>query len=433
MRHTPFESWFLKVLWSLVFASLGFPAAHAVEWSHIAGPNHNRQTTEKVAAGWAAGGPRKVWEISTGGGFSSFVTGGGRAYTVVPIEKVETVIAVDRKTGQQLWQTPMGPTGYRNGGEKGAPGNEGVDGPRATPVFAQNRVFVFGGRFDLYALDAETGRVLWKHELIREFGGKEIVWSNAASPLVIGDRVLVAGGGEGQSYLAFRADTGAVIWKSGNDRPTHSTPILTTIHGKEQALFMAERGIVSLDPADGRELWHHPFPHRTSTAASPVVWQDVVNCAAAYGVGGAACKVVRKGETWETEELWRSPGNDTAAHWSTAIALNGYLYGHYGHRDFAQNSVKCIDIRTGKIQWEQPGFGPSQLILAGDRLLATTDAGDIVMIEPNPTAYRELSRTKGITGKVWASPALSDGQLLLRSTSKGVCLEVAALTRTSSL
>jgi outer membrane protein assembly factor BamB len=234
---------------------------------------------------------------------------------------------------------------------------------------------------------------------------------------------LVAGGGSNQSYLAFRADNGQVLWKTGSDRPTHSTPILATIHGKEQAIFMAERGVVSRDPADGRELWHYPFPYRTSTAASPVVWQNIVNCAAAYGVGGGACQVKRTGETWEVTELWRSPGNDTAAHWSTAVAHDGYLYGLYGHRDFAKNAFKCIDIRTGKILWQEPGFGPSQVIMAGGRLVATTDYGQLVLIEPTPTAYRELARIDAIKGKVWASPAFSDGQLLLRSTTKGLCLE----------
>ncbi|HUR57928.1 MAG TPA: PQQ-binding-like beta-propeller repeat protein, partial [Opitutaceae bacterium] len=176
------------------------------------------------------------------------------------------------------------------------------------------------------------------------------------------------------------------------------------------------------DPADGRELWHYPFPYRTSTAASPVAWGDVVNCAAAYGVGGGACEVKLKGDAWEVTELWRSPGNETAAHWSTAVVHDGYLYGIYGHRDFGANSVKCIDIRTGKVQWEKPGFGPSQVIMAGDRLLATTDAGEAVLIDPKPTAYRELARAKVIEGKVWASPAVSDGHVFLRSTSKGVCL-----------
>jgi outer membrane protein assembly factor BamB len=181
---------------------------------------------------------------------------------------------------------------------------------------------------------------------------------------------------------------------------------------------------VARDPADGRELWHYPFPYRTSTAASPVVWNDIVNCAAAYGVGGGACQVTRSGDKWDVTELWRSPGNEVAAHWTTAVAHDGHLYGIYGHRDFAKNAFKCVDIRTGKVKWEQPGFGPSQLIMAAGRLVATTDYGDLVLIDPSPSAFRELARKKVINGKVWASPAISDGQLLLRSTREGVCLEL---------
>ena len=403
-------------------------SSHAAEWSHLMGARHDRKTSESVDPAVVSGTLRRVWEIPAGGGFSSFVTGNGKAFTVLPTnvegKSRETAVALDRKTGKTLWQAPMGETGYRNGGERGAEGNDGGDGPRATPVFSQNRVFVFGGKFDLYALDSETGRVLWKRDLIKDHGGREITWSNAATPLIVGDRVLVAGGGDNQTYLAFRADNGEVLWKSGTDRATHSTPVLATIHGKQQALFMVERGLVSRDPADGRELWHYPFPYRTSTAASPVVWNDIINCAAAYGVGGGACQVKRTGEQWEVTELWRSPGNDVAAHWSTAVVHEGYLYGIYGHRDFAKNSFKCVDIKTGKIQWEKPGFGPSQVIMAGGRLVATTDFGDLVLIEPTPASFRELARKKVIEGKVWASPAVSDGQLLLRSTTKGVCLQL---------
>lgn len=403
-------------------------SAIAADWSHIMGSRFDRKTTEAVDPASVSGALRRVWEIPAGGGFSSFVTGNGKAYTVLPInvdgKSRETVVAVDRKTGKTVWQTPMGETGYRSGGERGAEGNDGGDGPRATPVFSQNRVFVFGGKFDLHALDSETGRTIWKRDLIKEFGGNEIVWSNAATPLVVGDRVLVFGGGKDQTYLAFRTDNGEVLWKTGTDRATHSTPVLATIHGKEQALFMVERGLVSRDPMDGRELWHYPFPYRTSTAASPVVWGDIINCAAAYGVGGGACQVKRSGDKWDVTELWRSPGNEVAAHWTTAVSHDGYLYGIYGHRDFAKNSFKCVDIRTGKVQWEKPGFGPSQVIMAGGRLVATTDYGDLVLIEPNPSAFRELARKKVIEGKVWASPAVSDGQLLLRSTTKGVCLQL---------
>jgi outer membrane protein assembly factor BamB len=403
------------------------PAAGA-EWSHIAGPAHDRKTTESVPTTWPSGGPRKVWEISANGGFSSFVTGDGLAYTVVSARGTgsrETVIAVDRKTGKTLWETPLGTARYAQGGDRGVRGNDGGDGPRATPVFADDRLFVFGANFDLYALEAATGKIIWKRDLIREFGGSALHWQNAASPLVMGDRVLVAGGGRNQAYLAFRTDNGEVLWKAGTDRATYSTPILATIHGKAQAIFMAERGIVSRDPVDGRELWHYPFPYRTATAASPVVWNDIVHCTAGYGVGGAACRVTRKGDTWDVTELWRSPGNrDTAAHWSTAVVHDGFLYGCYGHGEYGSGSFKCIDIRTGKVRWQKPGFGHGQVIMAGNRLLATSDAGRLVLIEPTPTAYREIAKANVIDGKVWASPALSDGQILVRSTKKGICLQL---------
>ena len=401
----------------------------AADWSHIMGPQFDRKTSEGATGSWSGGQPKRIWEISAPGGFSSFVTGDGKAFTVLPTtvkgRTRETAVAVDRKTGRTLWQTPLGESDYARGGDKGAPGNDGGDGPRATPVFANGRVFVFGGAFDLYALESGTGRILWKHNLIKEFGGQELHWSNSASPLVVGDRVIVAGGGTNQTFLAFKAGSGEVLWKSGSDRPTYSTPVLATLHGKAQALFMVERGLVSLDPDTGAELWHYPFPYRTATAASPVVWNDIVNCTAGYGVGGGACKVTRTGDKWQVAELWRSPGNkDTASHWSTAVVHEGYLYGCYGHGDYGRGSFKCIDIRTGKVQWQKPGFGHGQVILAGNRLLATTDAGELTLIEPNPKAYRELARADIIDGKVWASPALSDGQVFLRSTTHGVCVEL---------
>ena len=113
-----------------------------------------------------------------------------------------------------------------------------------------------------------------------------------------------------------------------------------------------------------------------------------------------------------------SGNRDTAAHWSTAVVREGFLYGCYGHGAF-----KCIDIRTGKVQWEQKGFGHGQVTMVGGRLVAMTDAGKLALIEPKPKEYRELAAAKVLEGKVWASLAYSDGQLLLPSTTQGVCLE----------
>lgn len=415
----------------LIIAGALFASAvptEAADWSNRMGPGFDR-TTSEPAPSLAAGKPKRLWEMRAGGGFSSFVTGGGRAYTVVATSAQgasrETVVAVDRKTGQTIWQRPLAVAQYRNGGDRGVPDNDGGDGPRTTPVFADGRLFVFGTEFDLTALDAATGRVLWQKHLLKDFGGSEISWGNAASPLVMGDRVLVAGGGSGQAFIAFRADNGEVIWKSGNDRATHSTPVLATIHSTPMALFMVERGLVALDPATGKELWHYPFAHRTSTAASPVVWQDIVNVSASYGIGGGACKVTRKGDGWDVEELWRVRSDrEAGAHWTTAVAHNGYIFGMYGHNQHGKAPLSCIDIRTGKVMWSQPGFGPGSVMIANDRLLAISDKGQIAVVEPTHTGYREFAKVDVIDGKVWSGLAISDGQLFVRSTTMGVCLEL---------
>jgi len=409
----------------LMLMAAGASATAAADWPHIQGPKMDRKTDEQVATPFPAGGPKRVWDIPVKGGFGSFVTGGGKAYAVVPLDGRETAMAVDRQSGKVLWRAPLGATGYTKGGDRGVPGNDGGDGPRATPVFADGRVFVFGAHFDLYALDSATGRVVWKHDLLKEFGGRELHWSNAASPLVIGDRVLVAGGGKGQSLLAFNAATGQVVWKSGSDQPSYATPVPATIHGQLQAIFLTARGLAAVDPTDGRELWTYPFPMQTATAASPVVWQDVVHCTAGYGVGGAAVRVKRDGDRWETTELWRIRGaRDVASHWMTAVAHEGYLYGCYGQGAYGSAAFKCIDIQTGKVQWEKPGFGHGQTIMSGNRLLAISDAGRLVAIEPSPSKYQEVGAAKVIDGKVWASLALSDGQLFVRSVAHGVCLEL---------
>jgi outer membrane protein assembly factor BamB len=139
-------------------AAVRFATAGA--WSHIQGPAYDRKTAEGATGAWKTGEPRSIWEMKADGGFSSFVTGEGRAFTVVPADGGgrEAALALDRKTGKTLWQTTLGASQYANGGGRGARGNDGGDGPRATPVFAQGRVFVFGAKFDLTALDAATGK-----------------------------------------------------------------------------------------------------------------------------------------------------------------------------------------------------------------------------------------------------------------------------------
>jgi outer membrane protein assembly factor BamB len=276
----------------------------------------------------------------------------------------------------------------------------------------------------LHALDAATGRSVWRHELLKEYGGKNIQWKNAASPVVEGELVMVAIGSGGGSYLAFNRTTGTLAWKAGNEALTHSTPAIATIQGVRQVIFIAQSGLVALG-LDGRPLWKHPFKFDTSTAISPVVSGDIVYCSAGYGVGGGACRVAKTGNGFSATQLWYKPGNkDTANHWSTPVVIDGHLYGMFGFKLHNTGPMKCVDIATGAVKWEKPGFGQGNLIVTGGRILALAEDCSLVAIAPSPAGYQEVARTKVLSGKCWSTPAYADGRVYIRGTDDGACLEL---------
>ena len=420
---------------TIATAVLVAASAQAADWPQYRGPNHDGSTTEKISVKWPAGGPKALWKVPTPNGFSSFSIAGGKAYTQVTREvdgaPREVAVALDANTGKELWAFPVGGTAYGNaGGMSGAKGNDGGDGPRSTPTVAGGKVYVLASDLALFCLDASSGKQLWTHDLMKEFAGRNISWKNAASPLVDGGLVHVAGGGAGQSLIAFSKDTGALAWKSQDEKMTHSTPVATTIHGVRQVIFFCQSGLVSMDAKDGKLLWKRPFKFAVSTAMTPIVAGDIVFCSAGYGVGGGAARITKDASGFKAEEIWFVPGNAgadaVANHWSTPVYKEGHLYGMFQFKEYATGPLKCVDLATGKVKWSKPGFGPGNVILLGDQILALSDAGELVVAEATPAGYKEVSRAKTVEGKCWSTPVVSNGRIYVRSTKEAVCLDVSA-------
>jgi outer membrane protein assembly factor BamB len=188
-------------------------------------------------------------------------------------------------------------------------------------------------------------------------------------------------------------------------------------------IFFLQSGLLSVATTSGRALWNFPVKYNVSTAASPVVSGDTVYCGAGYNVGGAACKITKTARGFQATELWRISGNkQVVSHWSTPVCKDGYLYGMFSFKKYGTGPLKCVQVATGKIAWEKPGFGAGNVILVGDRLLALADDGRMVIVEATPEGYHEVARTKVLNGKCWSTPALSDGHIFVRSTKEGACL-----------
>jgi outer membrane protein assembly factor BamB len=405
----------------------------AADWPQYLGPESNDQSPEKIVTPWPADGLKPLWKVPTSDGFSSFAVRDGMAFTLVMRNingfNREVCVAFDAASGKELWAAPLGLAKYDGGGDSGTDDNKGGDGPRSTPTADSNRVYTLDAHLLLACFDAATGGLVWSKDLVKDCGGKNIPWQSAASPVLDGDRLFVCCGAEGGSLLALNKADGSVLWKGESDAMTQATPVVATILGVRQVIFFTQTGLVATDEATGKVLWRHPFDYRVSTAASPVVAGDMVYCSAGYGVGSAAIKLAKDGDAFKVTQLWRTKGDKIANHWSTPVIKDGHVYGLFGTKEYGKAPLKCVELATGKVLWEQPGFGPGGLILADDHLLVLSDRGELVVVDPQPDGYKELARSKAVDGKCWNHPVIAAGRIYARSIKEGACFDVASTAK----
>lgn len=391
----------------------------AADWPQYRGPNGDGSSIEKILTTWPGEGPKLLWRAPLGPSFGSFVVSGGKAFCFIQ-RKVEeqdreVAIALDANTGKELWAVPLGKATYDK---------QGGDGPRSTPTVDGKRVYFLGAYQVLTCLDADTGKQIWQHDIVSEFGGRVIRWNNAASPVLGGNLIFVNGGGAGQALLAFDKNDGKVVWKGEDDGPTHSSPVLATIHGGPQVIFYTQKGLVAVVPQTGKVLWRFAYPYQTSSASSPIVWSNIVYCSAAYDVGAGACQITKEGDTFIATELWRKKG-ELMNHWTSPVCKDGFVFGIYGRGSVRNAPLKCVDIRTGEEKWSHDGFGGGgATILVDGNVLAQCDRGPLVLVAAKPDAYQELARADIYGGQCWTMPVISDGRIFARSAREGFCLDV---------
>lgn len=394
-------------------------SAGAADWPAYRGPAQDGIAAESFRY---TGPPTTVWDAKVNNGFSSFSVADNKAFTLeLGPNKTEVCRAFDARTGESLWSTTLGSSQYDGGGNAGSQDNKGGDGPRSTPSFHKGAVITLSAHLQLTRLNPANGDKIWEVDLVDKYSAELPRWQNAASPLIVDDRIYVSAGGEDQSLLCFNASTGELIWKKGTEAMTHASPIAAEIHGVKQVIFFVRDGLVSVHPATGEQLWKQDFPFNVSTAASPVVYEDIVYCSAGYGVGAAAYKVSHKAGEWSLDRMWRKR-NRLMNHWSTPVAKDGYLYGMFSFKKYGTGPVMCVRLSDGEEMWSEDGFGPGNIILAGENLIALGDAGQVAVIKATPDDYQEIYNKDVLDGKCWSTPALSNGQVFVRSTIEAKCL-----------
>jgi outer membrane protein assembly factor BamB len=236
-------------------------ATGSIHWTNLRGPDrdgHYRQ--QPVRTDWGSG-LTPLWKQPVGGGYGSFVIAEGRAFTIEQRGERELAAAYDVATGRELW------TSAWDARFEGSPGG---GGPRATPTWDDGRVYALGGTGEFRAIDAATGRMLWRTNILADAGAKNVDHGTAASPLVVGNTVVVLpGGGNGQSVVAYDRQSGKRVWSALDDGAAYSSPMLVTLAGTRQILAHTETRLVGLAPEDGTLLWEFPMADTERVSAAP--------------------------------------------------------------------------------------------------------------------------------------------------------------------
>jgi outer membrane protein assembly factor BamB len=434
----------------------------ATDWPQYRGPTTDGVSPDPIT--WPAGGPTAGWtNMSLKNGFSSFVISRGRAFTLISQDpgsgRIEYCAAVDAATGNNIWTAPIGPAPGDdpsavggNGGSGTPPYNTG-DGPRTTPAVEGGSVFVLSAHMVLVSLNWTNGTINWTKDLAALYGASEpggcwnCLWNNAASPRLDNGLIFVNlnTAMDNNPLCAFSTTDGSRVWASPNNEDQsliHATPVVATIQGVRQVIFATPTRLVSLDRDTGMYLWTFTYPFLTplTMGASPVVYSNMVFCAAGYyGKGGsAAAQITQADGTWHVQQLYFfTDPNYFDPHyrniWMTPVCYQGYIYTLCGNQDinFLTSPLNCIELRTGTLKWAVNGFGRGGMILVNTNLLVLTEDGQLVLVQPDPGGYNELARyrafqfTTDVPGKCWNSPAYSNGRIYARSTTGGVAVDVS--------
>jgi outer membrane protein assembly factor BamB len=382
------------------------------EWPGFRGPQRDgHYDGTAIATNWPPGGVRPLWKQPIGGGYASFAIASGRAFTIEQRRDLEAVTAYDVESGRELWASAY-PAHFNEA--------MGGEGPRATPAYSGGKVYSLGAMGDLLCLDAASGQVVWKVNILADNLANLLYYGMASSPLVVRDKLIVqAGGLKGRSVVAYDKLTGKHIWRALNDAAAYASPMLVELAGQEQLLVVTANRAAGLQVEDGAELWTTPWIVKLGNRdnAQPVILgTNRFLLSAGYGTGSEAVEVSRAATGFKARPLWHNTLLKNK--FTSSVCRQGYVYG------LDEDMLVCLDAQTGERKWKDGRYGYGQILLAGGHLIVLSGDGQLALVKASPDRFEELARFQAIEGKTWNHPAISGGRILVRNESQMACFDL---------
>lgn len=395
-------------------ASISCSYTLAEDWPQHLGPNRD---------GSASGPPiintdfdaekHLLWKFNVGSGYAGPAIADNRVIVYHRLATKDTVSCLDRNTGKPLWVYDYTST-YRD--------DFGFDdGPRATPLIHNNRVYLHSAAGLLFCLNLQTGKPIWQVDTKKEYQSRKGFFGRVCSPVITDNILILHTGGEEHGIVGFNIDTGKQVWTATSYEAGYASPIVKQINNKTYAFCFTRWGLVILNPTNGKILAKHYWRarlHASVNAAIPVISNDKIFLSTSYGVGAIVLK-------WDGQTLQKIWANDNVLsnHYASSVNHQHYLFGYHGRQE-QQPTFNCIDMNTGKLRWSYDKLPAGSVIRVNNNLLLLTEDGRLTIAQASPDQFKILSQNQILGFKTRALPAYSRGYFIARDSKQLKCFNL---------
>ncbi len=424
----------------LIIALTACASATAEDWPRFRGPNGTGVSNNpNVPAEWSADKNMK-WEAELPGkGSSSPIVFGDRVYLTCytgygldkqnpgqPADLVRHLLAFDRNTGKEVWRTSVKSENNEDP-YQGFIVEHGY--ASSTPVTDGKHIFVLFGKTGMVAFDLD-GKQVWKTFLGNQSDPAK--WGGGSGAAVYKDLVIVNAGIVGHQIAALNKATGEIAWKIEDPSFTNcwSTPNLVTIDGRDEMVFSMPGKILAVNPETGAELWRATSPIAQTVCGSLCEKDGIV-----FAMGGREGRAVAvrcggSGDVSATHTVW---SGSLRSGIGTPIIVGDNMYWGSGGIAYAANCQNGTYVYKERLPKKaDPNAQPGRRmpagdyaspIAVGDKIYMLTRGGLLYVIAAGETLNLVATNDFGGDDSLFnATPAVSDGDLFVRSEKKLYCI-----------
>jgi outer membrane protein assembly factor BamB/ABC-type phosphate/phosphonate transport system substrate-binding protein len=323
-----------------------------------------------------------------------------------PLDQNDIFRCLDAQSGLELWRL-----------EYPAPGRlDYGNSPRATPLIYQDRVYLLGAFGHLYCVALADGAVVWKKDIVREYGAKLPTWGMCASPLIVDGRLIVNPGVPKASVVALDAATGKEVWRSPGAGAAYASFIVGRFGGCRQIVGYDAESLGGWDIDSGKRLWTLVPPQKGDFNTPTPIAIDGKLLVSSENNG---TRLYEFNDSGVIRQKPMAKNDKLAPDSSTPVVFDGKVFGCSGE-------LFCLDALSLKTHWtsDDKAFTNYVTLIAGsDRVLIATAGGDLLLYDAGRGRRVLISKLQVFSeGEMLSHPALIGNRLYLRGPDSVRCL-----------